>query len=193
MKMYNHPEYDAKASKLESSNSRALGTLNAVFSGLERIIGQTDDEFLPFKRIMRLPQEEMQYFEEKTIYQALTSPDVERRHLRVLKDYGHRIMDIGGLSKHLLGRDRDYGANLTRLGILIYLLAIAQAYIKFNVQISRQDSDDLRRDLNEIRKREYVVPSLRIILRGGLKKIPRSNFLRRFFFRQKRDKIRVYY
>ena len=190
-----HPEYQEREAQLQASNDTAsLRTLRLVYDGLESVIGKTYDESLQFRKLTMLSPQDIKYFEGKTIYEALTSQDVGKKHLLVLKEYGKRLANIGGNSSHLPGRAKEYGINITRLGILIYLLAVAQAYNRFNTAISSRNTRDLRIDLKEFQKRKYVVPSLALILESCLTKIPRYASFLGIFRRKSRNPVyRMYY
>ena len=132
--------------------------LRSLYSDLESPILTDVEGPFSFRRLTSADSDDLRYFYNKSISQALFSDEVQVRHLRILKDYGKMMMMP------------LFPSSSQRTGAIVYASSISRALVKFDTKITSLSYKDLAESLPGLLERPYVVASYGTLFRDALEK-----------------------
>ncbi len=139
-------------------NKDDMHKLRMLYTDLETAIRVDARGPFSFPRLTGADQEDLQYFQDKSISEALFAEQVQVRHLRILKDYGKMMMMP------------LFPAATQRTGAIVYAAAISQALVRFDTKVTSLSYKDLSESLPGLMERPYVVKSYRELFEAALEK-----------------------
>jgi hypothetical protein len=155
--VFMRPEYNWCA--LERVRNRDdMTKLRHVYTDLETPLSVHEDGPFSFRRLTGLSAEELAYFHNRSLSDALFDAEVQLTHLRLLKDYGKLMM------MPVLPNPTQ------RAGAILYAASIAQALVRFQTKISSLSYQHLAESLRNLVDRPYVVERYATLFRTALEK-----------------------
>jgi len=132
--------------------------LRMLYSDLESPIQVEREGPFSFRRLSGADEEDLRYFQGRSISGSLFDDEVQVRHLRILKDYGKMMM-----------MPLFPGAT-QRTGAIVYAAAISQALVRFDTKVTSLSFKDLTESLPSLLDRPYIVKSYSDLFRAALEK-----------------------
>lgn len=138
------------------TNKDDMLKLRMLYRDLESPLRTSDAGAFSFARLSAADQDDLAFFEGKSLTEALFDPGVQLRHLRTLKNYGKMMM-------------MPVLPSLTqRAGALVYAAAISQGLVRFNTKITSLSFHELAESLPGLLDRPYIIQSYADLFRAAL-------------------------
>mgnify|MGYP006288972989 CR=1 FL=1 len=158
-------QYDLRDGDQMVQARKHLEKLYHVYMGIEMpIVYQRS--LNSFDLLFKLEDDELDFFENKSIHEILDHPDLEVSHLTTLRDHGQLLREYGECTRKITRS--PIWEHQRRVGAVIYNLACAKANSRFKVHIPDNMSvEAIKSNLENMLNKDYVVPSLQQVLAEG--------------------------
>lgn len=138
------------------TNKDDMLKLRMLYRDLESPLRTTEAGPFSFARLSAADQEDLAFFEGKSLTEVLFHSEVQLRHLRTLKNYGKMMM------MPVLPSPTQ------RAGAIVYAASISQGLVRFNTKITSLSFHELGESLPGLLERPYIIQSYADLFRAAL-------------------------